>query len=141
MSKASNSSTNTISGIWLSTYMYHSSMRDKDLEGRHYVRAYPKGDLLIMETIPGANDSYMLARFNLDGNIATGTWQEGTSPKGDYKGAIYHGAGQLVLSEDKKSLKGKWVGFGKTMEVKTGTWEFTYVGEDKSVIKERAPGQ
>jgi hypothetical protein len=141
MSNASNSSNNTFSGIWLSTYTYHSSVRDANLESKHYVRAYPKKDLLIMETIPEVNDSYMLARFTLDGNIATGTWQEGTSPKGAYKGVIYHGAGQLIISDDGKSFKGKWVGFGKTMEVKTGDWEFTYLGEDVSVVKDHALGQ
>jgi hypothetical protein len=141
MSNSSDSATNKFSGVWQSTYVYHSSIRDADIESKHYVRLYPKGDLLIMETIPDKNDSYMLARFNLDGKIATGTWQEGTSPKGDYKGVIYHGAGQLILSDDGKKFTGKWVGFGKKMEIKTGNWQFVYLGEDESVISDRAAGQ
>jgi len=133
--------TPTFPGIWLSKYTYHSSVRDADLESQLYIRIFPKGDVLVMETIPETNDSYLHARFTLDGRVATGTWQESTSPDGDYKGATYHGAGQLILSEDGKSFKGKWVGFGKKMEVKTGPWELTYLGEDMSVIQNRAHGQ
>ena len=96
-----------------------------------------------METIPAANEAYMIVRFSIDGNIATGSWQEFTSPKGDYKGAMYHGVGQLIIAEDRKAMKGRWVGFGKNMEVKTGPWEFTYIGESLSVLDqlEVAPGQ
>jgi len=130
-------------GLWRSYYTYRSSDRGEDFESLHYVRLYPKGDSLIMETIPEANEAYMVARLTLDGNVATCSWQESTSPKGDYKGAMYHGAGQLIISEDGKSMKGKWVGFGKNMEVKTGPWEFTYLGDDMSVLDdlEIAPGQ
>lgn len=130
-----------ISGVWLTTYKYHNSHRDVELESKHYVRAYTKDNLIIMETIPEYNDSYMLARFSQDDKILTGTWQEGTDPKGDYEGAIYHGAGQLIVSDDGKSIEGKWVGFGKKMDIKTGKWEFKYLGEDVSSIVDHAQGQ
>jgi hypothetical protein len=42
---------------------------------------------------------------------------------------------QLIISKDHKRMKGKWVGFGKEMEVKTGPWEFIYLGEDESAIE------
>lgn len=133
----------TLSGIWRSDYTYYSSDRKKDIVAVHYVRILPRKDGFVAETTQEANEAYMLARFSLDGNVATGTWQEGTSPKRDYKGVIYHGAGQLIVSDDGKHLKGKWVGFGKNMEVKTGPWEFTYLGKDVSVLKsvEKAAGQ
>jgi hypothetical protein len=107
------------------------------------VRLYPKGDGFVIETVSKVNDSYMLARFSLDENVATGSWQQATSPKGDYQGVEYHGAGQLIVSDDGKRMVGKWVGFGKNMEVKTGPWEFTYLGNDPSVLDnlEIAPGQ
>jgi len=43
---------------------------------------------------------------------------------------MYYGAMQLILSDDQKSMKGKWVGFGEDMEVNTGPWELEYIGEE-----------
>lgn len=126
--------TNDFSGIWLSDYTYHSSDKDEDLLSQHYMRIYKRGDDLIIETVPGLNSSYMFVKLSLDGNIATGSWQEGTDPDGDYHGVIYHGATQLIIADDKKKIAGKWVGFGKNMEVKTGPWEFTYIGKDASAL-------
>jgi hypothetical protein len=138
MEDASNKPINNFSGIWRSDYTYHSSDRDEDRLSQHYVRMYPKGNELIIESVPEINESYTLARFSIDGNVATGSWQEVTDPKGDYQGTIYHGAAQLIVSEDGKSLKGQWVGFGKNMEVKTGPWEFVYIGENlDSIDKEQ----
>ncbi len=134
MKVAHNTSSNHLSGIWRSDYIYHSSGRDADLQSRHYVRLYPKGGELVVESVPAANNSYLVARFWLDGNVATGSWQEVTSLEGEYNGAIYHGAAQLIIDAERKHMEGKWVGFGKKMEVKTGPWKFTYLGEDESVI-------
>jgi hypothetical protein len=128
---------NDFSGIWRSDYTYHSSDLNEDRLSQHYVRMYPKGNELIIESVPGLNDSYMLARFSIDSNVVTGSWQEVTDPKGSYKGIIYHGAGQLIISDDRKEMKGKWVGFGKNMEVKTGPWKFTYIAEDEDALKDQ----
>lgn len=125
---------NKFMGIWRSDYSYHNSRLDEDQVSQQYVRVYRKGDELIAESIPEPSGSYMNARFSMDGDIATGSWQQVTNPSGGYGGIIYHGAAQLILSEDKKSLKGKWVGFGKNMEVKTGPWEFVYIGADESAL-------
>jgi len=143
MNQSSSVLADQLSGIWRTNYTYHSSDRNKDLVSVHYVRVYPKEHGVVIETIPGVNDSYMHARFSLEDNIATGSWQEGTSPEGDYKGVIYHGAAQLIISQDGKHMKGKWVGFGKNMEVKTGPWEFTFLGKDDSILRdvEAAHGQ
>jgi hypothetical protein len=128
---------NNFSGIWRSDYTYHNSDQDKDLLSQHYVRLYVKDNQLIAESVQDLNESYMLARFSVDGNIATGSWQEVTDPQGDYKGTVYYGAAQLIVSDDKKNLKGQWVGFGKNMEVKTGPWEFVYIGEDESALADQ----
>lgn len=125
------------SGIWRSDYTYHNSDLNEDRLSQHYVRMYPKGNELIVESVPGLNESYMLARFSIDGNVATGSWQEVTDPNGDYKGIIYHGAAQLIITDDQKKLKGKWVGFGKNMEVKTGPWAFSYIAEDEDALKDQ----
>lgn len=122
------------SGIWLTDYTYHNSDRDEDGVSQQYVRIYQRGKDLVVESIPDYNSAYMLARFSVDERIATGTWQQVTNAAGDYGGAIYHGAAQLVIAEDDKSMKGKWVGFGKNLEVKTGPWRFTYIGDDVSAI-------
>lgn len=135
--KDENPISNNFSGIWRSDYTYHNSDQDKDLLSQHYVRLYVKDNQLIAESVQDLNESYMLARFSVDGNIATGSWQEVTDPQGDYKGTVYYGAAQLIVSEDKKNLKGQWVGFGKNMEVKTGPWEFVYIGEDESAIADQ----
>lgn len=131
------------SGVWRSDYTYHSSDRDEDRVSTEYVKLYPRKDGFVFETVPKVNESYELARFTLDEDIATGTWQEVTSPAGDYKGVAYHGAAQLLISKDGKYMKGVWVGFGKNREIKTGPWEFTYLGEDVSVLDniDKATGQ
>lgn len=129
------STTDRFTGIWRSDYTYHSSDRDELLLAQNYVRIFPKGNEIIIESIPELNDSYLLARFTVDGNIATGSWQKVSNPEGAYKGALYYGAAQLIIADDQKSFKGKWVGFGKNMEVKSGPWTFVYVGKDTSEIK------
>jgi hypothetical protein len=120
---------NDFSGIWLSNYIYHSSSSDEDRTSQHYMRILQEGDTIVFESVPELNDSYMVARFTIDNNVATGSWQEVTSTEGDYKGAIYHGAAQMIIADDHKKLEGKWVGFGKTMDVKTGPWSISYVAE------------
>ena len=130
----SNYPTRRFDGIWRSDYTYHSSDRDENLLAQNYVRIYPKGNEIIIESIPEVNDSYVLARLTVDGNVATGAWQKVSNPKGEYKGTIYHGAAQLVISDDEKTLEGMWVGFGRKMVVKDGPWKLTFLGEEPSVL-------
>ena len=120
-------------GIWKSTYHYPSSGRG-ELTGEHYVRAHQKDNHLIFESAAETSKSYLIIRLSIEDGIATGSWQEQTEPDGYYKGAVYYGALQLVLSDDTKKMSGKWVGFGKDMEVNVGPWELSYEG--KSLPKE-----
>jgi len=126
---------NTLSGIWKSEYVFHNSIRNTDATSTHYVRLHPQADELVAESLPGVNDSYVIARLRIDDNIATGTWQEVTSPSGDYKGTIYYGALQLNINPERTQMTGQWVGFDRKMQVKNGPWTFTYLGEDESVIE------
>ena len=71
-----------------------------------------------------------MLHLTLTEGIATGSWQEETDPHGYYKGKVYYGAIQVVISPDKRSMDGKWLGFGKDMEVEVGPWAFTYIGEN-----------
>jgi hypothetical protein len=117
-------------GIWESTYSYPSSGRQKTFDGHHYVRLHQKDNHLVFESIKGVNKSYLIIRLSVDDDIATGSWQEQTEPEGYYKGAIYYGAIQLVVDKDRSHMTGKWVGFGKEMEVNVGPWELAYVGTE-----------
>lgn len=117
------------SGVWLSSYTFHDVERDKDFKSEHYVRIFQSGDNLVIESLPGKNSAYLILRLHLMGNIATGSWQEETSPEGFFKGSIYNGAIQLIVSDDKKSMKGKWVAFVSSKQVNSNIWELKYLGE------------
>lgn len=117
------------SGVWLSSYRYAGrSLKDiRDTE--HFVVMYKRGNQLIMESIPDTKGSYMMARFKLDGRIATGTYHSQNSPHSAAKGALYYGAAQLILDDDGKALRGKGVGFGKNMDIKVTDWELVHIGQ------------
>jgi len=118
------------SGVWLSTYRYHSTVRKSDFVSQHYVWLRQDGNEFTVESLPDINDSYMNARFVLHDKVATGTWEDRSSKKGYYKGHVYYGAAQLIFDEDWKHLAGKWVGFGLKMDIKTGPWEIVYIGKN-----------
>src|SRR5687768_13017652 len=87
-----------LSGIWQSRYKYNSSSQPGEQEGKHKVRIFQSRDKLVIESTAD-NNSYLVMRLAVDehNNIATGTWQEVTATKGHYKGAVYHGAIQLLI--------------------------------------------
>src|SRR5579862_6799703 len=88
------------SGIWHSVYHY----KHPDLPGlsdsEHDVKILRKSDSIIVESLPNKENSYLIMKLRLDGNLATGTWEEHTSPTGAHKREIYVGAAQFVLSDD-----------------------------------------
>jgi hypothetical protein len=121
------------SGVWLSRYEYFSSGRDATLTGQHYVVVLQHGDRLTVRSLPGSADSSMSMDLTLDGNVITGTWVEQTAPEGYYRGARYHGAIQMLVEPTGRRMVGKWVGFGKDMDVNTGPWELVF--QDASTTK------
>jgi hypothetical protein len=125
------------SGVWRSTYRVKSGSTNKLVEIEHYMVMYQVNEQLVIESMPNTEGSYMMARFSLDGRIATGTYYSQNAPKSAAKGAIYYGAAQLVLDEDGKALRGKGVGFGKDMKVKMSDWELVHIGQHKveAVVK------
>lgn len=118
------------SGVWRSSYRFRSSTRKGEFEKTHYLKMHLKGNQLVIESLPNEQNAYILARFSLDGRVATGSWQDHMSKQDYYKGRLYHGAAQLILDEDGKAMRGKWVGFGENMEVKTGDWEIVRTDEE-----------
>ncbi|HJQ08054.1 MAG TPA: hypothetical protein VJ836_01075 [Candidatus Saccharimonadales bacterium] len=117
------------SGIWRSTFCYTSSTRDnKEFETEHYSIIHEKDNQIVIESLP-STDSYRITRLTLDGRIATGTWEQQNAKEGYYEGARYWGAIQLIVDEDGNAMRGKWIGFGSNMKVKSGPWEIVRVGK------------
>lgn len=126
-------SAGALSGIWLSRYEYHSTSRDADFLGWHYVALIHTGDRLQGRSLPGSSSSVLHLDFTVAGQVATGTWTEHTHPTSYYSGAVYHGAIQMLADPTGRRLAGQWVGFGRTGQVNTGQWELTL--RDKSLGK------
>jgi hypothetical protein len=127
-----------LSGIWHSRYLYYSTGRGQEFEGRHYVVLRQRGNRLVGQSLPHSTGSRLNLELSLDSSIATGTWTERTSPTGYYRGAVYHGTIQLVVNPMGRAMSGKWLGFGTNFKVNTGEWELTWVDEATSprVVRE-----
>jgi hypothetical protein len=128
----------SLSGIWHSKYTYHSSTRQQDLEGEHYVVLRQEGNHVFGESLPHSADSKLRLDLSVDNSVVTGTWVERTSPTGYYKGAVYHGSIQLLIDPMGRSMSGKWLGFGKNFTVNSGEWELAWVdaSTSKRVMRE-----
>ncbi|MFC5942475.1 XRE family transcriptional regulator [Micromonospora harpali] len=113
-------------GVWLSRYQYHSSGRGDSFAGQHFVVVLQHGDRLTARSLPGSAASSLSLDLTVDGAVVTGTWVEQTDPTGYYRGARYHGAIQLLAEPTGRRMAGKWVGFGKDMDVNTGPWELVF---------------
>jgi hypothetical protein len=114
------------SGVWLSKYEYFSSGRDSSFIGMHYVVVLQHGNRLTVRSLPDASsnpNSPLTMDLTVDGSVITGTWVEQTATDGYYRGARYHGAIQMLIEPTGRRMAGKWVGFGKEMDINTGPWE------------------
>lgn len=114
------------SGVWLSKYEYFSSGRESSFVGLHYVVLLQHGNRLTVRSLPDASsnpNSPLTMDLTLDGSVITGTWVEQTAGDGYYRGARYHGAIQMLVEPTGTRMAGKWIGFGKDMDVNTGPWE------------------
>lgn len=115
------------SGVWLSKYTYHSSGREETFTAAHFVVVLQHGDRLTVRSLPGSAEGSLSMDLSVDGNVVTGTWTEQTNPSGYYRGARYHGAIQMLAEPTGRRIAGKWVGFGKDMDVNTGPWELVFM--------------
>ncbi|MER5312888.1 XRE family transcriptional regulator [Streptomyces sp. NPDC002773] len=117
------------SGVWLSRYEYYSSGRDTTYVCQHHVVVLQHGNRLTVRSLPSAStnpDSPLTMDLTADGSVVTGTWVEQTATDGYYRGARYHGAVQLLVEPTGRRMAGKWVGFGKDMDINTGPWELVF---------------
>lgn len=121
------------SGVWLSRYEYPSSSRGGTFVGQHFVVVLQHGDRLTVRSLPGSADSSLTMDMTVDGNVITGTWVEQTDPASYYRGARYHGAIQMLAEPTGRRITGKWVGFGRAMDINTGPWELVF--QDASTNK------
>jgi hypothetical protein len=118
---------NAFAGTWHSTYWYPSNDHSGEDASEYDLVVQQDGNQLVLQSQPTKNGAYILVRLSLDDDIATGTWHETTAPEGDFKGMIYSGALQLIVSKDHSSMEGKWVGIGRDYELNrpdiyTGRW-------------------
>ncbi|MBO4205771.1 helix-turn-helix domain-containing protein [Micromonospora echinofusca] len=113
-------------GVWLSRYQYYSSGREDSFAGQHFMVVLQHGDRLTARSLPGSAASSLSLDLTVDGAVVTGTWVEQTDSAGYYRGARYHGAIQLLAEPTGRRMAGKWVGFGKDMDVNTGPWELVF---------------
>ena len=125
-------------GVWHSRYVYYSDGRQQEFEGEHYVVLNHQGNRVHGQSLPNSLNSLLTLEFTVDGSVLTGTWMERTSPTGYYKGAVYHGAIQLLVDPTGRSMSGRWLGFDKKSTVKSGEWELTRAAAStsKSVVRQ-----
>jgi hypothetical protein len=116
-----------LNGLWLSRYSYFSDSRGASLHSEHTVRLHHTGSRLHSTTDLDAGESRLALDLVVNGAIATGTWNERTAPTGYYRGAVYHGTIQLVVSPDARSMNGRWLGFGKDFVVNSGDWHLEWL--------------
>lgn len=118
-----------MTGIWLSVYEYYSSSRNASFTSKHHVMLLQRGARMIVRSLPASNSRTSM-ELSVNGQVVTGTWTEETEAGGYYRGAVYHGAIQMLLEPTGHRMAGKWVGFGRDMTVNTGAWSLTLVDAD-----------
>lgn len=121
----------SLSGIWYSRYTYVSTGQG-EVSRHHFLIMREVGNRVHAESLPGSNDSPIFLDLTRDGPALTGTWTERTAAEGYYRGAVYHGALQLLVELTGRSAAGMWVGFDKSFTVGSGPWSLTYETADTS---------
>jgi len=112
---------------WKLTHWYPTIDDKVEESDEHEMKSYWHDDTLILESLPKGDGSYMLARLHIQDNVATGNWYETAALNGDYKGAQYSGAGQLMFDSVTYHMDGLWCGAGlnhesNKMQIYSGKW-------------------
>ncbi|HSX33693.1 MAG TPA: hypothetical protein VLF91_05155 [Candidatus Saccharimonadales bacterium] len=117
-----------LTGVWLSRFIPKGLATSKNVASKeHYVALRLNGNELLIGGVPGFNDSSFVARLQLQGAIATGTWQEYHTPL-DKQVDIRHGSAQLLIQTTNGRLSGSWLSAGEK-QVETGRWEIKRVSK------------
>lgn len=104
---SANAAGGNLGGLWHSRYTYRSSGRGEELHGEHTIRLHHAGGRLHGTNEPGELESRLTVDLSVRGAIATGIWSERTVSAGYYRGAVYHGTVQLVISPHGRSMIGR----------------------------------
>jgi hypothetical protein len=120
----------TFSGTWFAKVTYPSKDDNGEDITNNRMEAQKIGNEIVFTSEPNDEGSHMVIRLSLDGDIATGTWHETTSPTGQFAGTMYSGAGQLLVTENGNRMEGQWAGAGidRTQQkpnIYTGTWKLS----------------
>jgi hypothetical protein len=126
-----------LAGIWRSTYTFFSSRRSRDIQSEHFVVLRHSNGRLLGQSLPHTTGSRLSLDLAVEKPVVTGTWLERTSPVGYYAGATYHGTLQMFIDPLGRTMKGKWLGFGKNFEINSGDWQLTWVESSTSKQAQR----
>lgn len=138
-------SKNEFSGIWCCRYWFPSNVNPGEEEPSEYqVTIHQRDNTLVLESLPNQEESYMLVRLTVDGEVVGGSWQEHTSPHGEFQSMIYSGLVQLLYDKEAKRMDGMWVGIGRDHEadkpaIYSGRWEISYLGDEQMSRPEVGP--
>jgi hypothetical protein len=128
---------NLFLGDWYCWHWYPNHDDSGEDVSKNRMKAHQQGDTVVFQSEPNDEGSYMFVRLTMDGDVATGTWYETASPDGDFVGAMYSGAGQLIVAEDNQSMEGQWAGMGidrklNKKRIYTGRWKLSRQDETSS---------
>lgn len=122
----------TENSTWRFTHWAPSKDDSRELKDEYMMRGHQRGSTLVLQSEPDATGAYMLVRVNIEGAVASGSWHESAATDGEFEGAEYSGAGQLLISDDGEQMTGLWVGSGfdhglQKLRLYTGKWELVHV--------------
>jgi len=120
----------TFSGTWFARVTYPNKDESGEDVTINRMEAQKIGNEIVFTSEPNDEGSHTVIRVSIDGDVATGTWHETTSPTGPFAGAMYSGAGQLLIADSGKEMDGQWAGAGynrsaQQPNIYTGSWKLS----------------
>lgn len=134
-----NDDISNFTGTWRCRYWFHNTKHDNREDLSEYqVTIEPSGKGFTLHSVSGKGElpgSQLEGRFIVEGDRLMGTWQENTSPTGEWMGMIYKGSFQLLLNR----ATGAYEGLGVTVIYNNGNpkvdaerWEIAQLPADAS---------
>ncbi|HSX29373.1 MAG TPA: hypothetical protein VLE73_02320 [Candidatus Saccharimonadales bacterium] len=118
-------------GKWRCQYTYPSLAHNGHDSGEFELQAYKRGSQLLFESVPNDEGSSLLVRMSVDGRVASGNWEEHTSPTGSYNGTMFTGTFQLQVDAANQRMAGKWAGVQHDKDLKQASVHTGTVSLDK----------
>lgn len=109
-----------VTGIWHSVYRYTTRDAQGEWQGHHYVEVRHFHNLITVSSIEHPEGSRLTMELALDeSGFATGTWREETG-----RDFVFSGAIQLAVEPGGHRMTGRWVGYGRSGQIKSNVWTF-----------------